>query len=228
MVIIFLDPTTDTLCICSENEKMVKIDIGSPNLLDGIPDDDILYVQDGSYLTKKQFSDWLEGGAQFSTQPKQQAPIQQQSYPSQPNVASPVMAMLPYDPNRLYLKPAHNGNIVIPDIKTPKYPDGLKMTGKWDFVPIDDIGGIDVVNSNRFIRNNIEKKRIQIVDESFVRSHQDKAHPYTSPAQRSIESIIIDEPKKMHKGKQVVANNFFDQDDEEIEGEYGPTIQVSA
>jgi hypothetical protein len=222
MVIVFLDPNTDSLYICSENEKMKKIDLGNANLLSFIPDDDLLYVQDGIFLTKHQFQDWLEGGAQFAVPAPQQTPMIPASIPaSQPVQTRQASSQSrPYDPNRLYLKPAHNGSVLIPDINTEKYPDGLKMNGKWDFVPIDDIGGIDVVNSNRFIRNQLEKKRIQIVDEAFVRKHQDKAHPYVSPAQRSIDSILIDEPAKK------AVKSFFDQDDEETEGEYGPVINV--
>jgi len=61
MIIIFYDANNEQVYICTEHEKMKIIHMEDPRLLDYIPNDDILYVEDAHFITKGQFTEWLQG-----------------------------------------------------------------------------------------------------------------------------------------------------------------------
>ena len=58
MVIIFYDAEQDCLYVCSEREPMRKVNL-EDDPMSAVPNDDILYVQKGAYITKQQLGEWL-------------------------------------------------------------------------------------------------------------------------------------------------------------------------
>lgn len=246
MVILFFDPVNDKLWIATETQPMKQVELGDSNLLSLIPDDDICYVHDAAVLSKKQFADMLDGN--FSIVPRtpprptptaETSPVQTTNYSSQmvpqrdqynttygqpitPQIRAASANARPYDPNRLYLHPAHNGSVTIPTISSPMYPDGLTIKGKWTFIPVDDIGGVDVLNSNSLLRSLIQKGKIKVQKEDYVRKNQHRANPYVSPSERERQKILIDEPAQ----RAVKNNSFFEYGDEEIEDDSGDVIGV--
>lgn len=193
MVIIFYNANEDKIYICTESEKTKIVDYNDPDLMSYIPNDDILYVENGKYLTKKQFSEWL-------TNPE----IAQEDEEHTVNRFTGMMKVGPKSKtnfttteetetrkvsSRQFLHTTKPGSIRLNDIRTRKYPDGVEIQGKWNFVPIDDIGW-EVLQDSKNFHWAINNKKIEIVDEQFVRNNMHR-NRQVSAAEASLNAILV-------------------------------------
>lgn len=170
MVIIFAIPDENKIYVCSEKQTKVTT-IDDPHLLSFVPNDDILYVQTASIITKKQFTKWLQGEFELE---------------NGNSVREPEEVVTE---TKRYVHPTNNGYITIDDIRTQKYPNGLTLRHKYDFIPISEIGE-DVVENSPIFRNLVKKGRIEIVGEEYVRRHQHKITT-PSPADAALDRILV-------------------------------------
>jgi hypothetical protein len=200
MIIIFYDANKEQVYICTEHDKTKVIHIDDPHLMDYIPNDDVLYVEDAHFITKMQFKEWLEGDLElvkdvpdsgvsrftgllderqpWNAQHQVQKMAQGAAPPSSPGV------------QRHYLHPTANGTIRIEDIKTQKFPDGIQLNGKWHFIPVDMIGEDLLMDSSHF-QVLLGKGKIEIVPESYVQANKHKQKSKVSPAQAALDAILV-------------------------------------
>lgn len=176
MVIIFYDASTEEVYVCSSRHGMKKFTLDDTDLLSNVPNDDILYVSNGHLITKQQFGDWLSGDLSL----EDSVQIQEKSE---------VETNDKYH-GKKFLHPVRNGAILIPDIKTDKYPEGVEMIGKYSFVCLDDLGGTDVLEESIHCRLLLSKGKIEVVDWNYVKQHQNKASK-ASQRDAYLDSILI-------------------------------------
>lgn len=199
MTIIFLNPSNKKLYVCTESEPMKVIDPNNPDILKLIPNDDILYVENGHIIQKEQFAEWLKDGIdetpravyrqdfdpgfRFNVQPGQPVPSQPQLSPTQhPNS------------NRLYIHPVHNGTVLIEDISSSKFPEGIELNGKYHFIAIDEIGE-ENLNESRHFQLLLAKNKIEIVNENYVMKNQHK-HKRQSAADAALDAILVKDSRR--------------------------------
>jgi len=189
MVIVFYDSDKEQVYICTEREKMKSISINDPDILTYVPNDDVLYVQNAHFITKKQFGEWLEGdGEDFNDEPHRFTGIMAEPT-SSPNAEKMHDAAQKYA-NSHFLHPTHNGAILIADLKTPKYPNGVEMVGKYDFIPVEDLGGFDILEESLHYKVLLNKGKIEVVDYNYVKKHYGKKK-IVSAADAELERILI-------------------------------------
>ncbi len=183
MVIIFFSAEDNKIWICTQHEKTHVLDVGDSDIMKYVPNDDILYVQSANFMTKKQFGEWLEGDMVFD-----------EGEEKEPNRFTGLFEESPesqgHRKQRLFIHPAHNGCIVISDLKTPTEPDGLVLNGKWDFRLIDDIGQ-DNLDESQFYQHMLAKGKIEVVDELYVKKNIHKKKKKISPAEQALNAILI-------------------------------------
>ncbi len=195
MIIIFYDANKDEVHICSEKERTKIISVDDPDILSHIPNDDILYVQNAHFVTKRQFGDWLNGELSLAEEEKYEphrfTGFMSDDIVREPNVTDSV-SQDPENPYKrsLFIHPKHNGTIIINDLVTEKYPNGVQMNGKWDFIPIDYLGGEDVLEESRFLKNLLAKGKIEVVDYEYVKKNKNKKHQ-KSRADAALDAIIV-------------------------------------
>lgn len=177
MVIIFYDAQKELIYLCTEKEEMQIISVNDPNLLSQVPNDDILYVQNANFITKNQFASWLDG-----------TPLQEHKNHDLPDNLQPRTDK--------WLHPAHHGAIHIADIKTEKFPNGVELVGKYDFVSVDSLGGFSALEKSRFYKSLLEKGKIEVVDSDYVKMNHGKKRQKSS-ADIALERITI---KNYHPG----------------------------
>lgn len=197
MTIIFLNPFDNKIYIGPENEVIKSFQRDDPELINYIPNDDILYVKDGCVLNKTQFVDYLEGRFTISIN-------QNTDYPEQFDSGfrfSPKPTSTPESPNqkianthRLYIHPKHNGTILITDIQTKKFPEGIEMIGKYHFMDMDDIGQ-DVLEESMQFKGLLAKGKIEIVNHDFYMQNKHKARK-RSPGDAALDAIIIQDQRR--------------------------------
>lgn len=184
MVIIFYDASDDKLYICTETDKTKVISLNDPNIMDYIPNDDILYVENAHFLTKQQFGDWLSGDMEInSEQDNQESSALQDSYTQHKH--ADVQSK-----KKFYIHPVHNGTIQILDIITPKFPNGISLHGKWHFVAIDDVGE-DVLEESQHFKTLLAKGKIEVVDTEYVKQHIHKQKRKVSPSEAALNAILV-------------------------------------
>lgn len=159
MVIVFLSEKNQ-IYICPENGTTKTFSLNDPNMLNYLPDDDILYVQSGKYITKQQFADWL-------------------------NHNEPTTGFS----NRKYIHATKNGVIVMDDIKTQRFPEGLHLQGKYHFIPVDEIGQ-DNLDESTVFRVCFAQGKVEYVDENYVQQNKHKGKKI-SPSDMAIQSILV-------------------------------------
>lgn len=174
MVILFYDQDNEKLHICTENDKMHIISINDPNIMSHIPNDDILYVENAHYLTKEQLRLWFNDEYDLGTQ----------------NRDPGFLGKTEQDLGKRYIHPTHNGTVFLPDIKTEKYPHGLQLVGKWNFIDIDEIGQ-DVLESSAHYRIAIKQKKIEVVNREYVNNNIHKQKQKISPSEAALNKILI-------------------------------------
>lgn len=188
MVIIFYDADKEQIYICTEREKMKSISINDPDILNYVPNDDILYVQNAHFVTKKQFGEWLEGGGEdFNDEPHRFTGLMEE--PSSLTVEKMSAAAQKYA-NSHFIHPTHNGAILIADLKTPKYPNGVELVGKYDFLSVEDLGGFDTLEESLHYKILLNKGKIEVVDYNYVKKHYGKKKN-VSAADAELERILI-------------------------------------
>ncbi|KKK47876.1 hypothetical protein LCGC14_3150760, partial [marine sediment metagenome] len=191
MVIIFYDADKEQIYICTEREKMKSISINDPDILTHVPNDDVLYVQNAHFITKKQFGDWLEGnGPSLDSEPHRFTGfLDEDSVPYTETAEAMQEAASQYEHSK-FIHPAHNGTILIVDLKTPKYPNGVELTGKYDFLCVDDVGGFDGLEESMHYRSLLAKGKIEVVGYDYVKKHYNKKKT-TSMADAALDAILI-------------------------------------
>lgn len=188
MVIVFYDSEKEVIYICTEREKMKTIPVDDPNLLSNIPNDDILYVQNAHFITKRQFQQWLNGEAKIE-EDREAHRLDEESNSKPSEVANMVPTNSKYA-NSKWIHPAHNGAIHIPDLKTEKYPNGLEMIGKWDFIPVDSLGGFEFLEESHLFKSLLGKGKIEVVGYDYVKKNYGKKKQ-VSLADAALEAITV-------------------------------------
>lgn len=190
MVIIFYDSEKEQLYICTEREKMKTISINDPDIMTHVPNDDILYVQNAHFITKKQFGDWLEGdGEILNNEPHRFTGFMEEPSSYSPTVEKMTIAATQYE-NSKFIHPAHHGAILIGDIKTPKYPHGVELVGKYDFANVEDLGGFDALDESHNFKWLLAKGKIEVVGYDYVKKYQGKKKQ-VSAADAELERILV-------------------------------------
>ena len=179
MIVIFYDQDEGKIYICSPVSATKAVDIQDPNLMDYIPNDDILYVTNAHYYTKQQFMDYLSGDTVSEMSVDETAPV-----------SAPAQGTNIDTSNRKFIHPTANGTILIEDINTPKFPAGVALNGKWHFVAVDEIGE-EVLNDSIFFRLLKKKGKVEIVDMEYVKKNAHKIKNKKSPAELALDRILI-------------------------------------
>lgn len=199
MTIVYYDYTNSCIYVCNDKFPLKKMPLQS-NLLQLIDEKDtILYVQNGSLISKSTLSDWLSG--------KSVPPTSTHSNPESNTQKT-----------NTYIHPAHNGVVIIEDISTNKYPNGVRMSHKWDFISVDEIGQ-DVLNNSAQFRGHLSKGKIKIVPYSYAKQHMHKKKRYKSPAEMAVESILIQDDRRGSAERTAVRSGMYPDDAIEIEVE---------
>lgn len=187
MVIIFFNAKTHSLYVCSEANGMQVISLNDPDLISSIPNEDILYVQSGHFITKGQFVQWING----QMPELDSSPVQKQgNIPFSAPVATQTQQAVAPQPHRLYIHPTGNGTVLIEDIKTAKYKHGIELNGKWHFIPVDDIGQ-HVLEQSPFFRSLLKNKKIEIVDNEYVNNNKHKITKQASLSEAALDAILV-------------------------------------
>lgn len=191
MVIIFYDAIDEKIYVCSETNRTQVLDINDPELLDYIPNDDILYVQSGHYITKKQFGDWVSGQMNLDGDMVYDYPTTNRFSPENIGIKTPAStATTPTEKERYYIHPTANGTILVEDIKTERYPYGLRLDGKYHFIPIDIIGE-DVLDESSFFRTLLARGKLEVVGQAYVNENKHKTHRQVSPTEAALDRILV-------------------------------------
>jgi len=181
MVIIFYDPKTDKVHVCTKDYPIRIFDADDEAMLENIPDDDVLYVKSGRMMTKRQFEQFFHGEIEWEDDEPTPIP---QAMPQQQRARRIAPAGIPQptavNPNRTipasseYIRPTGQGIIIIADLVHEKLPpQGLILRGPYDFFPVDSIGKDTLERSAQF-RVLLAKKKVEYVDAAFVQANAHK------------------------------------------------------
>lgn len=193
MVIIFYDADKEQIYICTEREKMKSISINDPDILAHVPNDDILYVQNAHFITKKQFGEWLEGEGDGDGDGESDEPHRFTGFMEEPTscvTSEKMQETAAKYANSHFIHPVHNGAILIADLKTPKYPNGIELVGKYDFLSVDDVGGFDVLEESLHYKILLNQGKIEVVDYNYVKKHYGKKK-MASAKDAALDRILI-------------------------------------
>lgn len=187
MVIIFYDANAEKLYICTETDVTKVVGIDDPNIMDYIPNDDILYVQNAHFVTKSQFNDWLSGDMEFEDTTERKVSRLTGMFDNYLGPQDRREVVRPHS-DRLYIHPTANGSVRIEDISD--FPDGIQLNGKYHFMPVDKIGEDNLANSRHFQLLRA-KGKVEIVDENYVQANKHRSARKVSPAQAALDSILV-------------------------------------
>lgn len=191
MVIIFYDANADNIYICTETDKTKVININDPNIMDYIPNDDILYVENAHFLTKKQFSDWLSGDMHIASDTSNEVSRFQGFLHEGPKYQEmPAQDEFTPQSKKYYIHPKHNGTLIIQDIVSNKFPNGIQLHGKWHFVAIDDIGQ-DALDESQVFQYLLAKGKIEVVPYEYVKQNMHKQKQKVSPSEAALNAILV-------------------------------------
>ena len=189
MIIIFYDPEKEELHVCSHKEKMKIVPVDHPDLMSQIPNDDILYVQNAHFITKRQLNDWIHGtGVSEKDDPTRFSGLLDESPVYTPDVEK--MIDKTSNTSGKWIHPAHHGAIMLSDVKTPKFPQGAELIGKYHFVSVDDLGGFEELEESSSFNWLLAKGKIEVVDYEYVKKHYGKKKQ-TSLADIALDAILI-------------------------------------
>jgi len=190
MVIIFYDSDKNVIYLCTERDKMKILPVDEPNLLSHIPNDDILYVQNAHFITKNQFNQWLEGEGSNDEEPHRFTGFLDEDSPTYtPKVAEFIESHSQHAGGQ-WIHPCHNGAIHIADIKTEKYPNGVELIGKYDFVPVEALGGFETLEESMHFKHLLGKGKIEVVGYEYVKKNYGKKKTQ-SASDAALDRIII-------------------------------------
>lgn len=201
MIIIFYNANKEQIHICTEHDKMRIVSIDDPHLMDYIPNDDILYVEDAHFITKEQFKEWLQGDMDLGPEPYDEEGVsrftgllgpQYQPGDSHHQMQKMAQQTAPSSPGaqKFYLHPTSPGTIRIEDIQTSQFPEGIQLSGKWHFIDVDIIGEDTLLESSHF-QVLLGKGKVEIVPESYVQANKHKQKKKVSPAQAALDAILV-------------------------------------
>lgn len=196
MVIVFYDCANKSILIASEQYPLKSYPVDTPNIAQHIPNDDILYIQSGAYYTKQQFINVLYDKVDEADREHEamQPRRYQQQYPQQPNPQERYAVS--DEPIRHYVHATKHGTVVINDIMQRSGADralgGLRLEGRWHFVPLDSIDQEEIKKSHEF-QSLLKMKRIEIVDSNYIREHQGEISQFNAQtaAERALDSILV-------------------------------------
>lgn len=174
MTIVFFDMDKLQIHLCTESEPLQTFDITDTSVLNFIDDTEskILYVKSGFYITREQLENIVTGKLDLT----------KTNVPKQVKKSQDLT-------NKQYLHPKFPGSIIIDDIpfKSARFPDGvIELNGKWDFLDIDDIGGMDAVYESRKTSTMLEKGHLEIVDNKYYQANRNKKKSLNSREQDSV------------------------------------------
>lgn len=173
MVIIFYSED-EKLYICSTKNGVKVVDQNDPDIMDYIPNETIYYVQDAHKVTPKQFEKWIAGESN---------PIDNHEHAEEEFLPSTFAG-------RKYIRLKADGSLTLADIRTKRFPEGVTLNGKWDFIAVDAIGEEELEESNHF-RLAFAKNKIEYVDEQYVQKHKHKRNKKRSPREDALERTLI-------------------------------------
>lgn len=228
MVIIFYDAEKEQIYLCTERDKMKVLSIDDPGLKDHIPNDDILYVQKAHFITKKQFGEWLEGtGPSLDDELHRFTGFMDDDVTPYSETAEAMHdAATKYEHSK-FIHPTHNGAIYIADFKTPKFPNGIELIGKYDFLCVDDVGGFESLEESLHYRTLLAKGKIEVVDYKYVKQHYGKKKS-TSLADAELDKILIKGDARGTAEAVALAGGIDAAAGESAAGDVIPTILVES
>jgi hypothetical protein len=168
--------------------------LNDPNLLDHIPNDDILYVSNAHFITKAQFGEWLRGDFEFEVAESDPGVsrftgmLANEQPGNNPKLVSDKSATP--GQQKLYIHPTSNGTIRIEDIQTSQFPEGIQLNGKWHFLSVDAIGEDTLMDSSHF-QVLLGKGKVEVVPESYVAANKHKLQKKKSPYQAALDAILV-------------------------------------
>lgn len=181
MTIIFYNTEENCLHICSDKEKMIKVNIKTENIQDFIPNDDILYVENAHYINKKQFCSWLKGDYELNSSDEianrflgSMDDSNNFTVRVQDKKHNQISDPEPQISNKKYIHPSMNGSVIISDISTDKYPNGVVFESKWDFKDVDEFGGEEELMKSNIYRHLIKNKKLEIVAQEYLVKNKNK------------------------------------------------------
>ena len=177
MVIIFFDSTDDSFLVATDKEPLRKYFRDA--IQEVIPEDDILYVANAHIMTRQQFIGFLDGSYDIS--------LGHDPAPAQAHQVAP--AARPKS-NRRYLHTTANAPTILGDIRTDRFPEGVVLQNKYQFIPLDMIGQ-DALDQSAQLKIAIQKKRIEIVDDEFVQKNMHKARMQGSFRDSELNRILV-------------------------------------
>ena len=86
---------------------------------------------------------------------------------------------------------------MIEDISTRRYPQGIQLKGKWDFIAVDDIGE-DILKESNHFRILKQKGKIEVVDGNYVKRNEHKIKMKVSPSEAALDAILVPPDVKAH------------------------------
>jgi len=179
MIIIFFNQAKNEILVASSASPLRAFSVGDPNIYNHIPyNEDVYYVQNVNIITREQLVKWI---GQF-------APVNENvSVSVDPNVAASSTG-------KFYLHTRGNGSVILEDIRNDAHPNGVTLNGKYGFVPIDSIGGLERLQASPFYNFQMKKGKIEIVDEKYVRENIHKARQI-SPIDIALNRLLIDDSR---------------------------------
>ena len=187
MIIVFYNANENKIYVSSTSEKTKVFDVNVPTWFNQVPNDDILYVTNGHFFTKQQFGEWIQSNDSCSdeTDPLGQSTNRFAGFLGGGGSASPATKT-----GRKYIHATSNGTIILQDIVNQKYPEGVKLSGKWDFIAVDEIGEEELEDSANF-KWAINKKKIEVVDEEYFQQNAHRKKTKVSPTEAALDKILI-------------------------------------
>ena len=194
MIIVFYESEKNVIHLCTKTGIKI-LSVQDFSFLSKIPnDEDILYVQDACFIDKKQLQKLFKiTGTDSSSLELNRFTGLSDTLDDDNSIPTSLHSISETHNSSVYgkwLHPVHNGHILLADIKTPKYPTGLAMTGKYDFISVEELGGEEILKESSFYRIALAKNKIELVDYDYVQKYSGKKKQ-TSLADKALDAIII-------------------------------------
>jgi len=146
MTVVFCDAKNNNLHICSPDKGTEKHPLQSNQPIDDKLPERIAFVESADLMTQKQFAKKIDG-AWLPPKTKKSS-------------------LSPVSKSKKYIHTVHDGTVLIEDIQ-------VKLSGKWRFTPVDDIGEDKLYNSLHF-QVLLKKGKVEIVDQAYVDANKHK------------------------------------------------------
>ena len=192
MIIVFYESEKNVIHLCTKTGIKI-LSVQDFRFLSQIPnDEDILYVQDACFVDKKQLQQLFKITENHSSEINRFTGLSE-TLDDDNSIPTSLHNIVSSHNSSVYgkwLHPTSNGHISLADIKTPKYPNGLGMTGKYDFISVEELGGEAVLEESQFYKIALKKRKIELVDYDYVQKYSGKKKQ-SSFADKALDAIII-------------------------------------